>query len=402
MNTTHLACQVVLKKNEDRRLLKGHPWVFSNEIRELRGTPAIGSVVEVLNNTNHTIGIGFYNPHSLIAVRILSSRVEEIDEAFFRQRITNALALRQRLYPDTPTYRLVHGESDFLPGLIIDRFEDILSIQALSYGMNERLALICDILEELLHPAAIVERNDSALRTMEHLELKTGVLRGTPHPVQITENGINYHVDVEAGQKTGFFLDQRENRLLVGRWAKGLSVLDCFCNEGGFALNAARGGAASVIGIDTSADAVRTATANAGNNGLSNVRFEEGDVFDRLSALQAEKKLFELIVLDPPSFARNRKTVPAARQGYRDLHLRAFRVMAPDGLLATASCSHHIEADAFLEDIHSAARKAGRQLQMLEWRGAAPDHPTLPFVPETQYLKFALFRCFGGQASPGQ
>ncbi len=396
MAHTHLAAQVVLKKNEDRRIVRGHPWVFSNEIREMRGSPAIGDVVEVLTAGGLTIGSGFFNPHSLIAVRVLSPVVEEIDADFFRGRLRQALELRRRLYPDAETYRLVNGEADFLPGLVIDKFNDQVVVQTLSYGMDVRLPVICDLLEELLHPGAIVERNEASFRAMELLPQKKGVLRGSAAPTEITENGVLYTVDVLGGQKTGFFLDQRENRALVGRWSRGMNVLDCFSNEGGFALNAARGGAASVLGVDSSEEAVAAAGGNAARNKIETVRFERGDVFEVLVKLREEGKLFDFIVLDPPSFARNRKTVPAARKGYRDLHARAFRVLASGGLLATASCSHHIEPEAFLEDIETAARRQGRRLQLLEWRGAAPDHPTLPSVPETAYLKFGLFRVLAG------
>ena len=388
----HLAKQIILKKNEDRRIVQGHPWVFSNEIREMHGAPQIGDVVEVLTAGGLTVGNGFFNSHSLIAVRILSTSMEEIDEAFFRGRLEQAFELRRRVYPGANSVRLVHGEADFLPGLIIDRFNDLLAIQTLSYAMDARLELLCNLLEEMLHPAAIVERNETQLRTLEELPLEKGVLRGTVSPTIVTENDIRYEVDVLGGQKTGFFLDQRENRALVGRWSRGATVLDCFSNEGGFSLNAARGGAVAVLGIDSSELALAAASANAARNGIATAAFERADVFEKLAALHGEGKSFDLIVLDPPSFTRNRKTVPAARQGYRDLHSRAFRVLAPGGLLATASCSHHIEPGVFLDDVDAAARRSGRRLQLLEWRGAPPDHPTLPAVPETGYLKFGLFR----------
>ncbi len=357
----------------------------------------MGQVVEAQDAGGHTLGVGFYNPHSLIAVRLLSRRIEEIDHAFFSKRLTAALALRHRLYPDSNAYRVVHGESDYLPGLVVDRFDSHLSIQTLSYGMNGFLPTICDILEELLHPEAIIERNDTPLRSMEGLPITKGTLRGAPHPVTIIENGIQYEVNVMEGQKTGFFLDQRANRGLVGSWSRGLEVLDCFCNEGGFSFNASRGGASAVHGIDSSREAIATASANAARNGLTNVRFEQQDVFDALHGLHAAGRSYNMIVLDPPSFARNRKTVPAARHGYRDLHARALRVLTPGGYLATASCSHHILPEAFLDDIQSAARKTDRILQVLEWRGAPPDHPTLPGVPETRYLTFGVFRVFTRQ-----
>jgi 23S rRNA (cytosine1962-C5)-methyltransferase len=227
---------------------------------------------------------------------------------------------------------------------------------------------------------------------MEGLELRKGLLKGTSSVASFIEDGLSFQADILAGQKTGFFLDQRENRRLVAQWSKNLSVLDCFCNDGGFALHAGKLGAKSVLGIDSSREAISNAAANAQRNNLTNVAFEMRDVFDALDEFHAKGRTFDVIILDPPSFTRNKKGVPAARQGYRDLHRRAFRVLAPTGFLATASCSHHIESEAFLTDIHVSARKSGRMLQMLDWRGAAPDHPAIPGVSETAYLKFGLFR----------
>ncbi len=395
MNTLHLPRQVILKKNEDRRIVRGHPWIFSNEIRDIVGQPVIGDVVEALSAGGKLIGVGFFNPHSLIAVRILSSRVEDITAEFLRTRLERAVLLRRILYPTAAAYRVVHGEADFLPGLVVDRFNDHIAIQTLSYGMDLRLPVICDILEDLLHPAAIIERNETPLRTMEGLPSRRGALRGTAaSKIIIEENGISFEIDPMAGQKTGFFLDQKENRALIGRWSKNARVLDCFCNEGGFALNAAKGGATSVLGIDSSDDAVHAAAANGKRNSIQNVAFEREDAFAALDRLLAQGRNFDMVVLDPPSFSRNKKSVPAARHGYRDLNSRALRLIPSGGFLATASCSHHIEAGAFLDDVMAAALKTGRRLQMLEWRGASPDHPTLPSVPETAYLKFGLFRVF--------
>ncbi len=392
MNDHHLPLQVILKKNEDRRVVRGHPWVFSNEIREIIGQPAIGDVVEVLSAGHKTIGIGFYNPHSLIAVRLLARTIKVVDAAFFRRRLERALELRRSVYPGGDAFRLVHGEADFLPGLVIDKLGDHISVQTLSYGMDAHLPMICDILEELLHPAAIIERNETSLRTMEHLPLRRGVLRGSPAPtITFSENGILFEMDPLKGQKTGFFLDQRENRAIVARLCRGARVLDCYCNDGGFALNAAKAGATSALGIDSSVEAIEAASRNAGNNNLTNVSFHHEDASDALARL-AQEEPFDVVILDPPSFTRNRKSVPAARQGYREINSRALRLLRPDGYLATASCSHHIEPQAFLEDLMTAGRKNERQLQLLEWRGAPADHPTLPTVPETAYLKFAVFR----------
>ena len=392
MSQPHLKKQIILRKNEDRRIIGGHPWAFSNEIRETKGDPVIGDVVELIAASGVSLGVGFYNPHSLIAFRLLSKTIEEIDAGFFQRRIQEAATLRERLYPGADACRMVHGEGDFLPGLVVDRFGQFLSVQAFAYGMDIRLPVICDVLESLVHPVGIVERNESPLRTLENLPQKKGVLRGVVAPTVIEEHGIHYRVDLLEGQKTGFFLDQRENRASIGRYSNGASVLDCFCNDGGFALNAARSGAACVLGIDSSADAVGRARANALLNRLERVEFEEKDVFEKLQELQSGNERFDVIVLDPPSFTKSRKNVQAAKKGYREIHEGAIRLLHKGGTLLTASCSHHIEPEVFLSVVEDAAQRTGRNVQLLDWRGAAPDHPTLPAVPETRYLKFGIFR----------
>ncbi len=386
------AKRITLRKNEHRRIAAGHPWVFSNEVREITGNPAAGDVVELLSAGGVSLGFGFHQPHSLICFRLLSHTREEIDAAFFVRRIRSAQELRVKLYPEAPAYRVVHGESDYLPGLIVDRYGEFLVLQTLSFGMDARLTLICDALESVFHPAGILERNESPLRTLEGLPLRKGVLRGGGSTTVITEHGIRYNVDLLEGQKTGFFLDQRENRRRAFHLSGGARVLDCFCNDGGFALNAAKGGAVSVLGIDISGEAVQRAQANAALNGLSNVRFQKADVFETLAALHAQGAIFDLVILDPPSFTRSRKSVTAAKQGYRDLHVRTFRILRPGGILMTASCSYHIEPEVFLNTIVDAGRRSGKQLQILDWSGAASDHPLLPNVPETRYLKFGVFR----------
>lgn len=392
MTLPHLQKQIHLRNKEDRRILGGHPWVFSNEIREMKGTPAIGDVVEVIAASGTPLGIGLFNPHSLIAVRLLSPAIEEIDHAFFRTRIGTARDLRERLYPGETAYRLVHGEGDYLSGLIIDRYNEHFAVQTFSYGMDQRLPLICDVLKEFFSPVSIVARNESPLRTLENLPLHRDVLYGEPGPTVITERGLRYSVDLREGQKTGFFLDQRENRGALERFCKGARVLDAFCNDGGFSLTAARGGAREVIGIDISEEAIARARANALLNHIEGVHFEEGDVFERLERLVKSGEKFDVLVLDPPSFTRSRKNVQAAKKGYLELHRSAFALLPPGGILLTASCSHHILPEVFLEIVDESARQSGRKLQLLEWRGAAPDHPTLPAVPETRYLKVGICR----------
>jgi len=392
MSHTHLDKRIVLKKNEEGRILAGHPWVFSNEIRETTGNPGAGDIVELMQASGKTLGIGFYHPHSLIAFRRLSSSIEEIDAAFFRTRLEHALSLREAVYPGATVYRLANGEADDLPGLIIDRYNELYVVQTFSLGMDQRLPEICDALEVLLHPTGIIERNESPLRLLEQLSQKKGVLRGSASPTTIREHGLQYVVDVLDGQKTGFFLDQRENRLAASRYCRDGRVLDCFCNDGGFSLNAARGGASMVLGIDISDDAVARASTNAGLNGITSARFEKADVFERLTSLAVEGATFDSVILDPPSFTRTRKNIQPAKKGYRELHTKALALIPRGGMLLTSSCSHHINSDVFLTLVDESARKTGRRLQLLEWRGAAPDHPTLPAVPETLYLKFGVFR----------
>jgi len=385
---------ITLKKHEDKRILNGHLWAFSNEIQKIDGAPKAGDIVELTSHNGLFIGRGFYNPSSLIAVRILTRNPDEIiDDDFFQKKITSALQLRTQMYPDADSYRIVHGESDFLPGLIVDRYNDLISVQTFSFGIDQKLNVICDTLESLLHPRAIVERNDAPVRQLEGLAEKKGIIRGSEHRAMITENDIHYSVDLLEGQKTGFFLDQRENRKSFRRYVKGQRVLDCFCNNGGFALNAAFAGAAETIGIDISETAVGIASENAKKNNLdARVRFEPADVFEYLKGAVSKGQKFNVINLDPPSFAKNKKTVHKAKRGYADLHSLALSALQPGGILATASCSYHIFEETFLEIINDSARGAGKSVSLLEWHGAAPDHPILPAMPETKYLKFGIFR----------
>ncbi len=384
---------VILKKNEDRRITRGHLWAFSNEIASIEGNPGPGEVVELKSHAGVSLGKGFYHPHSLIAVRLLTRTAEPVDERLFQQRISAALALRQALYPLSNCYRLVDGESDFLPGLVADRYGDTIVVQVFAAGMEERLPLVCDILDSLLHPHCIIERNEMQIRELEGLPLRKGVIRGSLEKVVIEEAGLLYEIDPLGGQKTGFFLDQRENRNAIRRFAAGRKVLDCFCNDGGFALNAAAAGATSVTGIDIAEDAIARARRNAELNALaSKVTFEAADAFQALAEAITHTERYDLVILDPPSFAKNRKTIRKAIHGYRALHRHAFRLINEGGFLATASCSHHLYEETFLDIINEAAREATRTVSLLEWHGAAPDHPVLPAMPETEYLKFGIFR----------
>lgn len=382
--------QVILKKDEEHRLTLGHQWIFSNEVAETRNDPKAGEVVELLRYDGKFLGVGFYHPNSLIAFRLLTAEQREINYDFFEERIEQAFGLRKILYPKSETYRLVHGEGDFLPGLIIDKYNEFISLQALSAGMELYTPIICDVLDNIFHPKAIVARNDVAIRALEGLPIEKKILRGNPSITIINDDVVKYEIDILQGQKTGFFLDQRENRKLINRYVKDRAVLDCFCNEGGFALHASNAGAQIVNGIDISESAILKARVNARLNN-ADVKFEVGDVFEKLKKFLENESRFDAIILDPPSFTKSKKNVPAALRGYREIHLAALKLLNSGGLLITSSCSHHISEAMFIEAIQQAGLKIKRKLQLLEFNGASPDHPIIPSMPETKYLKFAIF-----------
>ena len=385
---------VVLRPREERRILSGHAWVFSNEIDRIEGQPQPGSVVAVTRSGGKLVGYGLFNPNSLIAVRLFSRREAAFDLPFLTERIRAAAALRERLYPGSVACRIVHGESDGLPGLIVDRYGSAFCVQTLSIGIDLLKETLCDALESLFHPEVIVERNESQLRTLEGLPLVSGVLRGTiPACVRITEADLIFEVDLLSGHKTGFYYDQRENRLAVRRYAEGARALDLYCHDGAFSLHLAKAGAREVIAIDVGENAIERARRNADLNGLSErCRFEAADASEALRSLHERGEKLDIIVLDPPSFTRSKKNVPEAKRAYVDLNRRAIRVLARGGFLATASCSHHITDETFVDCLREAAVSVDRTLKLLEWRSQAPDHPILPAMPETKYLKLAILQ----------
>ena len=384
--------KVVLRKGGDKRILKGHLWIFSNEIKEIKGNPKIGDIVEIYQYDGEFFGVGFFNPHSLISVRLLSREKIEIDHNFFKERILSAYKYRKILYPNSETFRLVHGESDFLPGLVIDKYNDLLAVQTFSYGMDLRLNLICDVLEDLFKPTGIVERNESPLRELEGLENRKKILRGDVKDTIFDDDGVKFKIDILSGQKTGFYLDQRENRKVMRRFVKGKKVLDCFTNEGGFALHCAYAGAENVVGVDVSDTAIEKAKVNADLNNLKNVQFEVEDVFDKLREYLGKGEKFDVVILDPPSFTKSKRSVKSALSGYREINSTAMKILNPGGILATASCSHHISDEMFMNVIIESSIMARKKIRLIEWRGASPDHPILPSMPETKYLKFGIFQ----------
>ena len=381
---------ITLKKNEDRRIKAGHPWVFSNEIAVTKGERESGVAAELFDTGGALIGCGYYNPHSLIAVRLLTRQREDIDTIeFYEQRLRAALGHRRTLYPSLATFRAVYGESDFLPGLVVDKYGDYLSVQFLSAGVEQRRDLLLDALQRVFEPRGIIARNDVSVRTLEGLEERVEVLRGDiPDLVEMEENGLRFQVDLRSGQKTGGFLDQKQNHLLLKDICLGKNVLDCFCYSGSWALHAGFFGAASVLGIDISARAVAQAVSNAELNGLSGrVRFEECDAFDRLRSLKFEGQRFGVVVMDPPAFVKSRKNIAEATKGYLTVNRRALELLEPGGYLVTCSCSFHMGREAFREVLASAARQAHREVRLVSVHSQAPDHPVLLSFPESEYLK---------------
>lgn len=367
------------------RVASGHPWIFASDILD-RGQSEPGDAVLVVDPKGASLGMAHFSASSQISLRLLSHHVEQIDRGFYRRRIALAESYRRRVVSDSDAYRLVHGEADGLPGLIIDRYGSYFTLQTLDQGMDRAKPLIASVLEEMFAPQGIVERNDAAVRKHESLPLQTGILAGeVPDTVLVRINGLDLRADLLHGQKTGIFLDQRENYLAAARYARG-RALDCFTSTGGFALHiAAR--CQLVEAIDSSPTALKVAEQNRTANAIMHVQFREADVFDLLAGYAAARRSFETIVLDPPAFAKSRKSVEGAERGYREINRRALELLAPGGVLVTCSCSHHVSEAMLLEIVAAASLDTGRKLRVLERRTQAQDHPILLTVPETMYLK---------------
>jgi 23S rRNA (cytosine1962-C5)-methyltransferase len=389
---------VLLKPGAADRILAGHPWVYHGSILRLSHPAADGELVQVKDHRQRFLGVGFYNSKSKIHVRLLAPERVEVNQAFFEQRIRAAWAVRQKHLPNATSFRVVNAESDGLSGLIVDKYEDVLVVQTSALGMDQRKPLILAALQALFSPRAIIERNELASRKFEGLPDANGVLAGTlDGPVQIRMNGLKFEVDVLGGHKTGLYLDQQVNYQRVSELARGAQVLDCFSFIGGFGLHAARV-AAHVHMLDQSADAIAAASRNAAANGLAGkCSFETVNVFDFLKAqtvTNPHEKLvprWDLIVLDPPSFTRNRASVPDALRGYKEIHLRALKLLKIGGTLATFCCSHHVDAGLFQDTLLSAAFDARRILRRVAAYMPSPDHPIIPMIPETEYLKGFAF-----------
>ena len=399
--------RVYITSKAERSLKGGHPWVYGEEIRRREGEPENGGLVDVLAGSSY-LGTGFYNDASKITVRLISRNANDrFDEAFWRRRVEYALGYRRTVMPgdDFRCCRLIHGEADQMPGLTVDRYDTILSVQVLSLGMEKVKDVVFKALVEVLREMGqdirgIFERNDVSIRLREGLTEGKGwyPLPGLPAPdspvVEIVENGIRYLVDVENGQKTGFFLDQKYNRAAVGRIARGKRVLDCFTHTGSFGLNAALGGAEHVTSVDISQSAIDMASENARRNGLEGkMDFLCENVFDLLTRLSEQKcRDYDFIILDPPAFTKSRQTVQSAIRGYREINRRAMKLLPRGGYLATCSCSHFMTDELFRKMLASAAADADVSLRQVEARQQSPDHPILWNVPETDYLKFYIFQ----------
>jgi 23S rRNA (cytosine1962-C5)-methyltransferase len=391
---------VLVKPGEADRVLAGHPWIYEGGVLRVTSEPTDGGIVQVKDHRQRLLGVGYWNSKSRIRVRVLSPDRVEINQDFFEQRIREALAIRTRHMPKASSFRVVNAESDFLSGLIVDKYEDVLALQISSLGMDRRKAEIVAALQKIFSPRAIIERSDVNSRKFEGLEESRGVIAGEfpGGEMAVKLNGMSFATDLITGHKTGLYLDQQVNYARVAELCAGANVLDCFSFLGGFALHAAQAGAAKVHGLDQSADAVAAAQRNAVTNGVGEkCTFETTNVFDWLKAQTAvaphEKIIprYDVIVLDPPSFTRTRAAVGDAMRGYKEIHLRALKLLKRGGTLATFCCSHHVDSNLFQDVILSAAYDARKLLRRVATYTQSPDHPVIPSIPETEYLKGFAF-----------
>jgi 23S rRNA (cytosine1962-C5)-methyltransferase len=381
-----------LKKKIGDRVVNGHPWIFGNELGDSEGNAEPGDIVEVYSSNGSFVGKGYVNPASQIRIRLLTrDKSETIDDRFFYRRIKDAWQYRQQLgYVEN--CRLIFGEADQMPALIIDKFNDYFVLQTLALGIDKWKGAIVAAIKEIFNPKGIYERNDVPVRTLEGMEQIKGFL-SDPFDTNIilNENGLRFHVDIENGQKTGYFLDQQDNRRAIQHVVKGADVLEVFCYTGTFSLHAAQYGAKSVLGLDISEYAVSTARRNATLNGFDDIcKFEAVNAFDVLKLWVKEGRRYDTIILDPPAFTKSRENIQKAITGYKEINLRAMKLLKPGGFLVTASCTNLVPPDMFMDIINLAAKDARRTLRQVEWRTQAADHPILFNVPSTQYLKFLI------------
>ena len=385
---------VFLKRKRKKRLELGHPWVFQSEVDYIEGDFEPGDFVNVYNHQRHFLAKGYINPKSQMIVRVLTQNPnDEFNAHFFMNRIRQAWAYRERMLPGVRSCRAIYGEADFLPGLIVDKYEDVLVVQILSLGMEKRKEWILQALLDVFQPKAIYLRNDVHVRQLEGLKQEKGFWYGTCDTnVQIEENGVKYIVDIENGQKTGFFFDQRQNRAAIQPLITSEStVLDCFTHTGSFMLNACLYGAKHVTAVDISEHAIETAKRNAALNGFTNVQFVVANAFDYLRECVQEGKKWDVVIIDPPAFAKSAHAVPKALAGYKDINLNGLKLVKDGGFFVTASCSYHVHPDMFQAMVAEAAFDAKKILRQIHWSGAGYDHPKLLAADEGDYLKFAIY-----------
>ena len=373
------------------RIRDGHPWVFAESLKKHEALPA-GSLVRLKTDYDYDCGLGFYNPHSSIAIRLLHIH-DEVNVDFFVKRLRSALAIRERIFPTMYSYRLCFGESDELPGLIIDRYGDYCAMQCLSFGMDARIDIIIEALKEIIPTLkGVIAKHDSSLRLKEGLQQGEYIVYGEiPDYIHIQEHEIKLEISLLHGQKTGYFLDQRLNRKWVEQLSGGLDVLDCFTNQGGFALHAAKGGAKSVLGIDSAKQAIEASKKNAELNEYSHVEFEHADVFDFLKSSVQAGKTWDMIILDPPAFTKSKATLARAKRGYAEINRQALKLIRPGGFLVSASCSQHLTTQMLTEIVQAESKRVNRSLRLIHAGGQSPCHPILPIMPETSYLKCLTF-----------
>ena len=390
-----MTAKAVLIPGKEKRVYTLHPWIFRSDIDRVDGDYLPGDIVDIVSSKGRFLAKGFYNPNSQIALRIMTYRDEPVDRDFIFRRIHEAVEYR-KTFADLKSCRLVFAESDRLPALIVDAFDDVLVLQCLALGMERFKQDVVDALVEEMHPRGIWERNDVPVRRLEGLEMCTGLLYGeVPDRVQMTENGVIFQVDVKEGQKTGFFLDQKENRAAIAPFVKGRKVLDCFTHTGSFALHAGKYGAKEVIGVDISDYACLCASENAKLNGLQDtVHFVTANAFDLLSEQSRQGEKYDVIILDPPAFTKTRNAVESALRGYKEINLRAMKMITPGGYLITCSCSQHVLPDLFRNMVNDAAKDARVLLRQVEFRTQGKDHPILPYAKETEYLKCGIYQVF--------
>jgi len=383
---------VILRRGAHQRIQSGHPWLFKSEVDHVEGDYQAGDIVNVITGKGRFLGRGFINPRSQIIVRMLTNKQEEVDTTFIRNKIEAAWHYRQQILQEPEYCRLIFGEADFLPGLIVDKFGDYLVVQTLALGMDIRMDVILEVLEAIFSPIGIYERNDVRVRELEGLPQRTGYLKGEFSTLlTVFENGLPFYADIAEGQKTGFFYDQRENRQTLAALVKDARVLDCFCHTGSFAIHAAKFGAREVFASDISEAAITLAEKNIELNGVQDiVRLQAANAFDLLRELTEAREQFDVVILDPPAFAKSKGALEGAARGYKEINLRGLRLLKNGGFLVTCSCSYHMDENLFLAIVQDAAEDVGRKIRLVEYRTQAKDHPILLSAPETKYLKFLV------------